>query len=148
MYYSAIGALAIIVLLIVNHDILLNRGKAFQAPAWKVYRRFLFAVLVYYITDVMWGILEEYKLAPLLFADTTVHFVAMAAGVLFWAQYTITYLEDGSRYGRLLVYAGRIIAGLITAAAVANIFMISFLLEFSVFTALFPQPHLASRSCS
>ena len=33
-------------------------------------------------------------------------------------------------------------------AAVANIFMISFLLEFSVFTALFPQLHLASRSCS
>ena len=51
--YSAIGVLAIIVLVIVNHDILLNRGSAFQAPAWKVYRKFLFAVLAYYITDVL-----------------------------------------------------------------------------------------------
>ena len=123
MYYSAIGLLSIIVLLIVNHDILLNRGNAFQAPAWKVYRRFLFAVLVYYVTDVMWGILEDRKLALLLFADTTVYFVAMAAGVLFWAQYTISYLEDDTPFGRLLVFAGRIIAGLITVAAVANIFV-------------------------
>ena len=123
MYYSAIGLLSIIVLLIVNHDILLNRGNAFQAPAWKVYRRFLFAVLVYYVTDVMWGILEDRKLALLLFADTTVYFVAMAAGVLFWAQYTISYLEDDTPFGRLLVFAGRIIAGLITVATVANIFV-------------------------
>ena len=33
MYYSAIGVLAVIVLLIVNQDILLNRNNAFQAPA-------------------------------------------------------------------------------------------------------------------
>ena len=122
MYYSAIGLLAVIVLLLVNHDILLNRGKAFQAPAWKVYRRFLYAVLVYYITDILWGILEDRKLALLLFADTTVYFIAMAAGVLFWAQYMIAYLEDQSRYGRWLVYAGRVIAGLITLAAAVNIF--------------------------
>ena len=123
MYYSAIGVLAFIVLVIVNHDILLNRGNAFQAPAWKLYRKFLFAVLVYYITDILWGTLESRKLAALLFADTTVYFVAMAAGVLFWAQYTVTYLEDNSPFGRLLVYAGRFVAGFITAAAVANVFV-------------------------
>lgn len=122
MYYSAIGLLAIIVLLIVNHDILLNRGNAVQARPWRVYRRFLFAVLVYYITDLLWGILEDRKLAVLLFADTTVYFAAMAAGVLFWAQYTVTYLEDETPFGRMLVYAGRIIAVIITAAAVVNIF--------------------------
>ena len=122
MYYSAIGLLAIIVLLIVNKDIFLNRGNAFQAPAWKVYRRFLFAVLVYYITDVLWGTLEDRKLTLLLFADTTVYFIAMAAGVLFWSQYTVTYLEDDTPFGRLLMYAGRMIAGLITLTAVANIF--------------------------
>ena len=122
MYYSAIGLLAMIVLLIVNHDILLNRGNAFQAPAWKVYRRFLFAVLVYYITDILWGALEAGKLALLLFADTTVYFIAMATGVLFWAQYTVTYLEDKTPAGRLLLYAGRVIAGLISAMAVINIF--------------------------
>lgn len=123
MYYSAIGLLAILVLLIVNHDILLNRARAFLAPAWKVYRRFLFAILSYYIADVLWGILEARKLTPALFADTTVYFVAMAVGVLYWAEYAVTYLEDSGAFGRLLVVAGFIIAGSITALAIANIFV-------------------------
>ena len=89
MYYSAIGLLAVIILLIENRDILLNRSGAFELPAWKVYRKFLFAVLVYYITDILWGILESRRLAAALFADTTIYFVAMAVGVLFWAQYTV-----------------------------------------------------------
>ena len=122
MYYSAIGLLAIIVLLIVNQDILLNHANAFQTPAWRVYRRFLFAVLIYYITDVLWGVLENRKLAALLFADTTVYFAAMAAGVLLWAHYTIAYLEDETPIGRLLVHVSRIIAGFITALALVNIF--------------------------
>ncbi len=33
MYYSAIGMLATIVLLNVNHDILLNRRRAFESPS-------------------------------------------------------------------------------------------------------------------
>ena len=122
MYYSAIGTLAIIVLLIVNHDILLDLGNAFRAKAWKVYRLFLYAVLVYYITDVLWGILEARKLALPLFVDTTVYFITMATGVLSWAHYAVTYMEDHSRRGKLLVYAGRAISGLITASAVVNLF--------------------------
>ena len=122
MYYSAIAILAFVVLLIVNHDILLDRTGAFRTPAWRVYRRFLYAVLVYYTTDILWGVLESQKLAALLFVDTTVYFIAMAVGVLFWAQYTVAYLEDESVYGKILVYAGRMIAGLITFLAVVNIF--------------------------
>ena len=91
MYYSAFAILAFVVLLIVNHDILLDRVGAFQTPAWRVYRRFLFAVLIYYTTDILWGVLESQKMAKLLFADTTVYFIAMAVGVLFWAEYTVAY---------------------------------------------------------
>ncbi len=123
MYYSAVGILAIIILLIVNHDIILKRSADFRKPAWKVYRRFLLTVLVYYVADVLWGALEARKLAALLFADTTVYFVAMAAGVLFWAQYTVVYLEDRSTFGKLLVRAGQLLAGLISTLAIVNIFV-------------------------
>ena len=123
MYYSAIGILAIIVLLIVNHDILLNRGKAFESSSWSVYRRFLLAVLIYYIVDALWGLLESRKLAKLLFVDTTVYYGAMAAGVLYWAEYTIAYVEDETTFGRILIRAGHMIAGLITVIAVINIFV-------------------------
>ena len=62
MYYSAIGLLAALILIIENQDILKNAKGSFEKPAWKVYRRFLYAVLVYYITDILWGILESRKL--------------------------------------------------------------------------------------
>lgn len=131
MYYSAIGLLAAVILLIENKDVLWqDTGGAFDKPAWKVYRKFLFAVLAYYITDILWGVLESRKLTLLLFADTTVYYAAMAAGVLFWAQFTVSYLEERSDSGRLLVYAGRIVGGLIILLTVVNIFTpVLFLLE-------------------
>jgi hypothetical protein len=122
MYYSAIGILAILILLIENMDILLNRNTMLAHPAWRIYRSFLFTVLAYYVTDALWGALEAKKLSAALFADTTVYFIAMAAGILCWTRYTVTYLEGKNIFARLLLYAGRGLAVLITLLSVANIF--------------------------
>ncbi|MCR4763841.1 MAG: hypothetical protein K5696_09955 [Lachnospiraceae bacterium] len=123
MYYSAIGLLAWLVLLIENQDILLNRNQTFERPAWKTYRRFLVAVQVYYITDIIWGVLENRKLATLLFVDTSVYFVSMAFCVLFWTRYVVDYMESGEKQtGRFLVGSGRVIATLVTALTGVNIF--------------------------
>ena len=121
MYYSAIGVLAVMILLIENHDILFRRNALLKLSAWGVYRRFLYAVLIYYITDILWGILESRRLAKWLFADTTIYFVAMAVGVLFWAEYMVAYLDDDSFFGRVLVYIGRGIAGMISLTTIINI---------------------------
>ena len=121
-YYSAIGMLALLILLIENQDVLLNRNDAYSNPAWKVYRRFLFAVLVYYVTDITWGILESYKLSAALFADTTVYFIAMAVGVQFWTQYTVTYLEEDHPFGNFLLYTGRAFAAAVLGLVILNIF--------------------------
>lgn len=123
MYYSTIGLLAILILLIENHDILAGRNEAFRIHAWKVYRKFLFAVLLYYVIDLTWGVLDYFRLGYLLFADTTVYFVAMAAGVLFWAEYTVLYLGESNIFGRFLVYAGRVLSGTIIALTTINIFL-------------------------
>lgn len=123
VYYSAIGVLAALILIIENQDVLADTRKFFDKPVWTVYRRFLFTVLAYYITDILWGILESRKLAGLLFADTTVYFAVMAAGVLLWVQFSVAYLEEKSAFGRLLVYVSRIVAGLIAILAVVNIFI-------------------------
>lgn len=120
MYYSAIGVLAILVLLIVNWDVL-HKSQVYDKPAWIVYRRFLFAVLAYYVTDVLWGFLEYKKLSTALFVDTTVYFMAMAVGLSFWAEYTVAYLNEKSKFGRVLVYSGRIAAAVIVCLNIANI---------------------------
>ena len=41
MYYSAIGLIAIGVLIIVNQDILRNHKESYVRPVWKVYRSFV-----------------------------------------------------------------------------------------------------------
>ncbi len=122
MYYSAIGIIAVLILLIENQDILFKRGVGSDAPVWKVYRRFLFAVTVYYVTDILWGVIESRKLPGLLFADTLVYFIAMAVGVLFWTQYSVTYLDEDNAFGRFLMYAGRFLCAAVTVIVAVNIF--------------------------
>ena len=138
MYYSIIGILAILVLFMVNRDILMNRKISREKPVWKLYRRFLLTVLAYYVTDVAWGILEYCKLSTLLFADTTVYYIAMAAGILYWAAYTVAYLEDKSPFGRFLIIAGNVLAATVTILALVNIFKpVLFTVDAaSVYTAL------------
>ena len=122
-YYSTISILALLILLIENQDILLNSNESFSVRAWKVYRKYLFVIIVYYLTDITWGILESHKLSALLFADTTIYFVAMAAGVMYWTKYTVTYLEE-ERYlfGRFLLHSGRIFALCVTILSAVNLF--------------------------
>ncbi|MBQ7488485.1 MAG: hypothetical protein IJT77_13420 [Clostridia bacterium] len=61
----------------------------------------------YYITDLLWGILEARRLTVILFVDTTVHFLAMVGAVMLWTQYVISYLDSRSTFERILHYAGR-----------------------------------------
>ena len=118
MYYATIGILAILILLIENYDLFLHRSDVKRFPVWNQYRKFLFAVLVYYITDVLWGIIEAHKLVVPLYVDTMVYFIAMACGILMWTQFLVAYLDEKRRYGRFLLYAGRIFFG----AAVGLVF--------------------------
>ena len=122
MYYSAIGVLAVLVLLIENQDVLFVRTDGFDAPAWKTYRRFLVAILVYYATDILWGILESQKLGQLLFLDTSVYFVAMAVGVLCLTRFVVEYLGEDNGFGRFLLYAGRVFCAAVVVIVAVNFF--------------------------
>ena len=123
MYYSAIGTIAVLILLIENMDILTGRITGSGSPARKTYRWFLFAVLAYYITDILWGMIESRKIAGLLFADTTLYFIAMAVGLLLWTKFVAQYMGEDSRMGWMLVYAGRLLAGAVAALSLINIFV-------------------------
>lgn len=123
MYYSAIGSIAILVLLIENTDVLTGRISRANTPAGRTYRLFLFSVLFYYVTDVLWGVIESRKIAGLLFADTTVYFITMAAGVLLWTKFVVLYLRDDSLTGKILVYGGRVVSAGAILLTLINIFV-------------------------
>ena len=106
MTYSVIGILAAIILVITNRDVFLTAKTDGTANTRKMYRRFLLAVLCYYVTDALWGVFDEYRMTEIQFADTTLYFVAMAAAVLLWTQYVVDYLERGNIFDKMLRYTG------------------------------------------
>ena len=82
MYYSAIGALGIMILCFENHDILCKRNKNITVPTWRAYRQLLHAVLFFYVMDVLWGVFDTLKLRMFMFVDTLLYFTAMSLCVL------------------------------------------------------------------
>ena len=107
MTYSIIGILAAMILVIINRDVFWRRAGKKLTKVQLNYRNFLLGIMCYYITDMAWGILESYRLTTILYADTAVHFIAMAAAVMLWTRYVVSYLGDTSFFGRFLFYAGQ-----------------------------------------
>ena len=105
MTYSIIGILASVILLITNQD-LLRKGRILTR-AQHAYRSFLVGVMAYYITDLLWGILDEHHLILALYVDTTVHFAAMAMAVMLWTRYVIDYLDGEKGFAKLLFFVGQ-----------------------------------------
>ena len=122
MTYSVIGILAAAVLLISNRDLFWRLDGGELAPTQSSYRSFLLGVMCYYVTDALWGLLDAHRLTTLLYADTAVHFAAMAAAVMLWTQYVISYLEGADRFERLLYHTGRVFFLFETVVVVANFF--------------------------
>ena len=122
MTYSVIGILAAVILVIINRDVLwLQDGKA-RTDTQNAYRFFLFGIMAYYFTDMLWGVLEEHKLAAVLYADTVIHFTAMALAVMLWTQYVVSYLEKDDVFTKMLSYAGKTILSFEIVVIIINFF--------------------------
>ncbi len=121
-WYALVGVLAATVLIIENFDILFSRNKKHQFPEIRIYRRFLYGIMAYYITDILWGVLDSLHLTTLLFIDTLIYYVAMAVGVLFWTQYVVTYLREKNFFSRFLYYAGRFCFVAVVTITIINFF--------------------------
>ena len=106
--YSIIGILASILLLIINQDIFLTLDGQILTRTQRNYRWFLMGVLIYLMTDLLWGFLYSHHYITILFADTSIHFAAMVGAVMLWTQYVVSYLDAGSTFERILQFIGRI----------------------------------------
>ena len=106
MYYSSIGILAFLLLLINNYDVLKKNSQMGKIPVYKSYKNFLYSVMWYYVMDVVWEPLYALKLTRILFVETFIYFVVMALTVLFWTQYVIIYLNEKNKFSKILKYVG------------------------------------------
>jgi diguanylate cyclase (GGDEF)-like protein len=106
MYYSSIGILAIVIHLIINIEAMVKPRDGVTTPIKSRYRAFLWAVVLYYLADITWGVAYESKKILLAYLDTTLFFLSMSLTVLLWLRFIITYLNRKSVFNDLLRYAG------------------------------------------
>ena len=106
MYYSSVGLLAIVILLIINFDVFRKPKYGEAIRAQLSYRSFLFSVLNYYLTDVFWGFFYTPKYVTLSYVDTVFYFSAMALSVFFWILYIVNYINEKNKFFTILRYAG------------------------------------------
>ncbi len=106
MYYSSFGALSIIILLIINFDIIWHSEAS---PIRVKYRNFLFSIILYLISDMLWGILYESKLVIFAYSDTVLYFFSMVLSVLMWTRFVVEYLDTKRGFGSMLNITGWII---------------------------------------
>lgn len=123
MSYETIGIIAALVMIIINYDVLRKKDITFRFPGYSHYRRFLAGMLIYYITDITWGVLDGYRIMPLLYADTVLYFLAMAMAVMLWTEFAVAYLEHKDVFRTILLFTGRVLLVFQVLAVITNIFI-------------------------
>lgn len=122
MTYSVIGLLAAIILIITNRDVFWpTKGIPFSKTQ-RLYRLFLLSVLVFYITDGLWGVLDNLRLIDALYVETILFFIARSVSLLFWTMYVTAYLETHNAFGTILRLSGPILFAYEIVALTINIF--------------------------
>ena len=118
--YSVFSGVAIVIHLIVNFDLLSGRK---EIPAHGAsYRGFLAGTLAYYVADALWGILAGLGWTRLLYADTVLFFLSLAAFVFLWSRFVIAYLDLGRWPTRILAWSGYALLAFNFATLTANVF--------------------------
>lgn len=120
MYYCLIDFLALLILLITNHDVLFTRRNAEEDGQQRNYRHFLYAVILYYITDLLWAWLYDVSELDWLYVDTEVYFIVMAAGILLWLYYVVIYLGIKGNFRKFLTYTGLVLFIIVVISTLVN----------------------------
>ena len=68
MTYESISIIALLIHLIVNHDVLKKETGKDVIPAHMKYRSFLISLMIYYLSDALWGILYDQNLIVATFS--------------------------------------------------------------------------------
>lgn len=123
MNYSGTAILALLVHIIINYDVLRNAHYRAGTPAANAYRGFIFGVMMFYLSDALWGLLYDTRINALVFGDTVLYFFAMAVSVFVWTRYVIRYLNLKNRFVSVLSAMGWIFLGLIALMQVLNLFV-------------------------
>ncbi|MBR4664961.1 MAG: response regulator [Lentisphaeria bacterium] len=121
-FYSAISFIALVIHLIINWRQLFNRREINAFPLIWVFRRFLLCLLVFFISDILWGLLAAWNCPRLLYLDTVLFFLTMVLSVCAWTHCVVEYLELEGRPRKFLLGSRWVLLVFFIAALTVNFF--------------------------
>ncbi len=105
MPYYVFIILAIVIHIIINFDTL-RRKRSESLYGLRFFKLFLSAILLFYITDLLWGIFDSLKLAIPLYIDTVLYFILMACTLYFWARFEVRFTQSKKSISLLVEIVG------------------------------------------
>ena len=122
MYYASIGLLSLVIHFIINFEAL-KRRKSHRIRLSQVrYRHFLYVVMLFYISDILWGFLYEQRWIVPTYIDTVAFFISMGASVLLWTRFVVAFIENEGRFRILLMAGGWLIFTFQLVTLIINFF--------------------------
>ena len=121
-FYSAISFIALVIHLIINWRQLFNRREINVFPLIWVFRRFFVCLLVFFISNVLWGLLAAWKCPRLLYIDTVLFFLTMVLSVCTWTHCVVEYLELDGLPRKFLLWSRWALLAFFIAALAVNVF--------------------------
>ncbi|MBO7684359.1 MAG: HAMP domain-containing histidine kinase, partial [Kiritimatiellae bacterium] len=116
--YSIFSAVAIVIHLTINFDLLMGRGET--GVRGSRYRGFLWGVLFYYVADASWGLFAGLGLLVPWYVDTILFFLSLPVFALAWCRFLVVYLGLGKSAARMLLGIGYALVAASVAALAAN----------------------------
>ena len=123
MTYASTAVLALLVHLIIHFDAIRNDHYRNETAPGKAYRALVCTVMLFYVSDALWGVLYDARLIPAVYADTVLYFAAMAASLFFWGRFVILFLHEKSRFMRFLSAVSYLAPAFFGLAQVVNFFL-------------------------
>ena len=118
--YSAFSALALVLHLVFNRDLLFRRR--IDTAHGRHYRLFLFGVLAYYMSDAAWGLFAGLRWIVPWYVDTLFFFLSLVLLVSLWSQFVADYLSFGKTSRCFLAWCGHALLAFNIVALVLNPF--------------------------
>ncbi|MBE5922884.1 MAG: diguanylate cyclase [Lachnospiraceae bacterium] len=122
MVYASYGIFAVILHLILNHDVIKNGKKESSRGPHYRYRLFLNALLVFYLSDLLWGFAADSGVRIIVYADTVLFFASMAVSVLLWTRYVVAFLNKDGTKANIFLLGGQFVFALVMLVLIINFF--------------------------
>lgn len=95
MYYASVDTIALIVHIIINFGLMKKGSNIYKNAVSQIrYRRFLIALLLYYCSDILWGLLYEKRWIIAAYIDTLAVFFTMVLSVLLWTRSVVSFTNS------------------------------------------------------